>query len=1007
MATRISLLNDDDAVWNDRDFMTGFKDFLTDIGSGFLNVHRDIEHLQNAGFEEGSGSLSADDWIGSDAYNAWYGFIEGTATIEIDTVTVDEGSQSLKIDQTVNSGSQSSGVRLTENAAPSSVADERHLIPVKGGKTIKLEFALETSSISSGASGGAQAAIRQYDENLVQVGSEEVSTYVTGTQSYTDDEIEVTLEDDAKYIQVELRIDNETGTAYFDDLVLTEVGTDMEVTAQTIPSSDLDIETGVCFFEITDGSSNVFTIRFEIEVAETIAITNNVSGNDRIDVIYAFYDNTVDLNADASNVGSIEVVEGTPAASPVAPSVPANGYKIAEVYVANGASVYDDSVITDYRTATQMRNNHQAPATGQDQTISHEQAKAPATEVQLGQVVVEGTPTDPSRPKVPSMNYAGLPTAAQLADLLANIQTEDFTLGEAYPISDIPKVWQLDENNNSAEIYTTNWKAQTFTTAADQSEVGRVDLLIGKEGTPTDTLTIEIYAVDGSSHPTGAALASATLKTLFIQGDYSSRGIWVPFEFTTPASVSPSTEYAIVAYFASAGGSTSSNVHWLKDTTTPYADGQGLTSSNSGSSWSSDSSDFGFVMYGDTDEPYPLYLESGEYTELLLNADNSTNNNGQIYTTNQKGQNFFAFDFDYITRAEFWLETFGTVSGSLSVLFELYAADANGDPTGSAIWSDTDTITNYGITTTNQYINIDVGQAVTQGDQYVWVISMAAGGDASNYLNWTYGIAGGTDWVRGQRVTSSDGGSTWSDGNTTHAMRMFGYLQRTQGEIFRCDPAHVDRWKPIGWKSDNTAEAAATSVSVRVGGKIDILSSLTTGLEYYIPVQMDIATNGADPSDFLSFGTNAIGDNYFSTYFRGPYAIGYPMHIPWLGGASVLAGVATAADTILSPENAAGHKMTPFCKIDDYNQDLTQDTVIKVPKRAKMAIGIYHYTIGSYDTYGRVTLFKYDPEEVKVWDRDSGDHGISFTWDADAEEITISDDGTTATRAKTEIIFLG
>lgn len=448
MATRISLLNDDDAVWNDRDFTTDWKDFIGSVGAGFLNVHRPISHLQNAGFEEGSGSITADDWIGEDAFNAWYGFIEGTCSISFDTGIFDEGAQSLKIDQTVNSGAQSSGVRLTENASPSTTADERHLIPVKGGKTIKLEWALRTASISSGASGGAQVAIRQYDEDLAQTGTEDTSTYVTGTQAFTDDELEVTLEDDAKYIQIELRIDNETGTAYFDDLVLTELGTDIEITAQNPAAAELDVATGVCFFEIEDASANVFMVRFEVEVAETVSITNNSSGNDRIDVIYAFYDNSVDLDSDASNVGSIEVVEGTPAGSPTAPSVPANGFKIAEVYVANGASTFDSSTLTDYRVPVRQRNYHVSPATGEDQAISYEQAKAPATEIQVGGVVLNETPSDPSRPRVITNQYGGLLTESQKNDLVNSLIGSSFESGEALTGATSPVPVYQDQSDN-------------------------------------------------------------------------------------------------------------------------------------------------------------------------------------------------------------------------------------------------------------------------------------------------------------------------------------------------------------------------------------------------------------------------------------------------------------------------------------------------------------------------------------------------------------------------------
>lgn len=80
-----------------------------------------------------------------------------------------------------------------------------------------------------------------------------------------------------------------------------------------------------------------------------VPISANVSGNPRIDIIVIKMNTATAPDDEASNVITIEVVEGTPAGSPVAEATPSNSYKLAEIAVANGAVSIVDADITDTR----------------------------------------------------------------------------------------------------------------------------------------------------------------------------------------------------------------------------------------------------------------------------------------------------------------------------------------------------------------------------------------------------------------------------------------------------------------------------------------------------------------------------------------------------------------------------------------------------------------------------------------------------------------------------------
>lgn len=94
------------------------------------------------------------------------------------------------------------------------------------------------------------------------------------------------------------------------------------------------------------------------DAVENLVIGGNSSGNPRIDAVVVYVDKSATPDATASNVLKFTVVAGTAAASPVAPTnveiqtaIGAGNpfLRLAEVYVANGASTIANANITDKR----------------------------------------------------------------------------------------------------------------------------------------------------------------------------------------------------------------------------------------------------------------------------------------------------------------------------------------------------------------------------------------------------------------------------------------------------------------------------------------------------------------------------------------------------------------------------------------------------------------------------------------------------------------------------------
>lgn len=128
---------------------------------------------------------------------------------------------------------------------------------------------------------------------------------------------------------------------YFSRLIhnglIQNAANECQVKPQTVPNKTVYVDTGVVFI---NGAMRV------LEEPVTLAVAENTSGNPRIDRVVAR------LN-EASRTIEFDVLEGTPAGSPVAPSLTRNEgvYEmgLADITLANGYSTITSGIIADQR----------------------------------------------------------------------------------------------------------------------------------------------------------------------------------------------------------------------------------------------------------------------------------------------------------------------------------------------------------------------------------------------------------------------------------------------------------------------------------------------------------------------------------------------------------------------------------------------------------------------------------------------------------------------------------
>jgi len=143
------------------------------------------------------------------------------------------------------------------------------------------------------------------------------------------------------------------------------------VSEEAVPAMSVLVAEGYAFIRKASDDM-VYPVRL-YDGDKSVAISSNSSGNTRIDAIVLYVDLGASANADITNVAKIVVVEGTPSATPSAPSNgdietaigASNPYlRIADVSVANGETAILDADITDQRSEVLFVSNGTPTADG-------------------------------------------------------------------------------------------------------------------------------------------------------------------------------------------------------------------------------------------------------------------------------------------------------------------------------------------------------------------------------------------------------------------------------------------------------------------------------------------------------------------------------------------------------------------------------------------------------------------------------------------------------------------
>ena len=126
----------------------------------------------------------------------------------------------------------------------------------------------------------------------------------------------------------------------------TVLAADLAVVEQGTPDMTVDVAAGRAFIKGTE-STFQGTYFVESRAIENLTITASDASNPRIDLVVAKIEDSAESGA--TDAWSLAVVAGTPAASPAAPTQPANSILLATVAVAALASTIVDANITDNR----------------------------------------------------------------------------------------------------------------------------------------------------------------------------------------------------------------------------------------------------------------------------------------------------------------------------------------------------------------------------------------------------------------------------------------------------------------------------------------------------------------------------------------------------------------------------------------------------------------------------------------------------------------------------------
>ena len=347
-------------------------------------------------------------------------------------------------------------------------------------------------------------------------------------------------------------------------------------------------------------------------------------------------------------------------------------------------------------------------------------------------------------------------------------------------------VWAMSPRqltfNSWSYVYGVNWMAQTFN-ATTPSILG-VWLYCYKIGTVGDLL-VSIRAVGGNNKPTGGDLTSGTIAYARISS-VSARGLICRL---TPYTLTVGTKYAVVV--REAAGDSSNKVGVGISTTNLYSGGNDLISSDSGTSWTAQTTyDFTFGIYipgslrgyfflgHDADKDLKskfVVRHSSDVDEANISIYNYTS----CYGVNWIGQTFVARATGKIAAVSITPVKQGTPTADC--ILSIRATSA-GLPTGGDLVASTIPASSI---TTAVLKRIELTPlSVIKGTTYaiIWRDPSATSGNyISVYLS--YNIVTG-DYVTGSFIQSSNSGSSWASQGTTYDLNFKIHPDHTLKAIF-------------------------------------------------------------------------------------------------------------------------------------------------------------------------------------------------------------------------------
>lgn len=204
--------------------------------------------------------------------------------------------------------------------------------------------------------------------------------------------------------------------------------------------------------------------------------------------------------------------------------------------------------------------------------------------------------TTDAQSKVRKVFTAGVALTAGEAVIIGNGETTN-------------TITQTTDDSTHTDMTNTKWYGQTFTTQGAAETVDAIQLSLRNANAGDRTVRVSIRATSGGL-PTGADLDTKDILLSGSEVGFTTR----TFTFDTPIAVSPSTVYAIVVQNIT----DATGVYIKYNSTNLYSGGNAVSSTDSGSSWSSDApNDLHFVVTETQTESGKVYPTSAAVTSIL------------------------------------------------------------------------------------------------------------------------------------------------------------------------------------------------------------------------------------------------------------------------------------------------------------------------------------------------------------------------------------------------------